>query len=110
MTAELVAQTDAIALGEVKRFEVAGIPVAVYNIDGQFYATHDICTHATASLSEGDVEGDRIVCPVHFGEFHIPTGQAVELPCERPLQTFLVYVEGENVYVDVERESLALQQ
>jgi ethylbenzene dioxygenase ferredoxin subunit len=110
MAAILVTQTDSISPGEVVRFDVNGEPVAIYNLGGAFFATHDICTHATASLAEGDVEEDRIVCPVHFGEFHIPTGQAVEFPCERNLRTYFVTVDGDDIYVDLDRESSALSQ
>lgn len=109
MAATLITQTDSLAPGEVARFDVAGEPVALYNLDGVFYATNDICTHATASLAEGDVEDDCIVCPVHFGEFHIPTGKAVAFPCERDLRTYYVEVNGDDIYVDVERESSALE-
>ena len=59
--------------GKVRKCEVGGVALAVYNLNGTFYATQDGCTHATASLSEGDiVDDDCIACPVHDGTFHIP--------------------------------------
>ncbi len=64
--------------------------IAVYNLGGNFYATADLCTHATASLAEGDIEDDLIVCPVHWGTFHIPTGEARDFPCEVNLKTYPV--------------------
>lgn len=72
--------------------------IAVYNLGGQYYATADLCTHATASLAEGDVEDDLITCPVHWGQFHIPTGKAQGFPCEIDLKTYPVAVEGEEIY------------
>ena len=79
---------------------------AVYNLNGTFYATQDGCTHATASLSEGDiVDDDCIACPVHDGTFHIPTGQPMSFPCEHPIRTFKVIDEGEDVLVDLDQES-----
>ena len=80
-----------------------GCPVAVYNLQGRFYATHDICTHATASLSEGDiVDGDLIACPVHDGQFHIPSGQAVAFPCTVDLQTYRVIEDGDDIHADLD--------
>ena len=58
--------------GNVKSFEVGDEIVAVYNIDGTFYATEARCTHATADLADGILEGDVIECSLHFGAFHVP--------------------------------------
>lgn len=99
---------DALKPGEVKRVDIEGCPLAVYNVEGTFYATHDTCTHATASLSEGEiVDGDLIACPVHDGLFHIPTGQAVGFPCVVDLRTFHVIEEDGEVYADLEHPSEA---
>lgn len=76
--------------------------IAVYNLGGQFYATADLCTHATASLAEGDVEDGMIVCPVHWGQFDITTGKAQGFPCEIDLRTFPVEVDGDDVYALVD--------
>ena len=72
--------------------------IAVYNLGGQFYATADLCTHATASLAEGEIEDDMIVCPVHWGMFHIPSGEAQGFPCEIDLRTYPVEVEGNQIF------------
>jgi len=97
--------------GEVRRIDTpAGCPLAVYRIDGRFYATHDTCTHATASLSEGEiVDGDMIACPVHDGQFHIPTGQAVAFPCTTDLRTYGVLEEGDEIYADLDSQSAEAQ-
>lgn len=95
-----------LAPGCIRKVDVNGCAIAVYNIDGTFYATQDGCTHATASLSEGEiVEHDCVACPVHDGRFHIPSGQAVSFPCEHPLRTYFVIEEGDDVLVDLEREA-----
>jgi ethylbenzene dioxygenase ferredoxin subunit len=79
--------------------------ICVYNLDGTFYATADMCTHATASLAEGDMEGELITCPVHWGQFDIRTGQAVTFPCERHLRTYRVIVTDGGVYADTAIQS-----
>ncbi|MFX0577035.1 non-heme iron oxygenase ferredoxin subunit [Nocardia nepalensis] len=74
-------------------------PLLIYRVDGQIYATADICTHATASLSEGELEGHTIVCPVHWAEFDIRTGHPLCFPATRALETFAVTVVGDQIYV-----------
>src|SRR5262249_39336001 len=63
--------------GSVKSFDLGSEMVAVYNIDGTFYATEARCTHATADLADGILDGDVIECSLHFGAFNVRTGKAV---------------------------------
>jgi len=101
-------QRDALQPGEVRKVETQGCPLAVYNVDGTFYATSDVCTHATASLSDGEiVDGDLIACPLHDGQFHIPTGQAMGFPCTVDLRTYKVIEEGDAIYADLDAEAEA---
>ncbi|MCS5517226.1 non-heme iron oxygenase ferredoxin subunit [Pseudomonas qingdaonensis] len=81
MSRVLLCQRDELAPGELKKVANGdGDALCVYNLGGTFYATTDMCTHATASLAEGDMEDDLITCPVHWGQFHIPSGKAVTFP------------------------------
>ena len=73
---------------------VKGEPVCLYNIAGRIYATHDTCTHGEASLADGFIEGENIVCPFHQGQFHIPTGRAVATPCTVNLKVYEVLVQN----------------
>ena len=95
-----------LAPGHVRKVDVEGCALAVFNLDGVFFATQDGCTHATASLSEGEVvDGDCIACPVHDGTFHIPSGQALSFPCEVALRTYKVSAQGDDVLVDLNQEA-----
>jgi nitrite reductase/ring-hydroxylating ferredoxin subunit len=85
--------------GSVKSFEVGDELVAVYNIDGTFYATEARCSHAAADLGDGMLEGDVIECSLHFGAFHVPSGKAVQAPCFTDLKTFRTEVKDGQVYV-----------
>lgn len=85
-----------------------GGAIAVYNIDGSVYATDDRCTHAMASLTRGELEGDCIVCPVHFGTFHVPTGKALCFPVKRDLTTYAVEVHESEVYIVIENDETTL--
>lgn len=77
-------------------------PIAVFNVDGEFYATDDTCTHERSSLADGYVEGDQVECSWHFAKFCIRTGEALSLPATRPLRTFRVVIDEGQIYVDVD--------
>jgi ethylbenzene dioxygenase ferredoxin component len=99
--------TAEIPLNSVKRVAVAQKYLAVYNIDGAFYATDDECTHAAASLADGLLEGDVIECSMHFGAFHVPTGKPVAAPCSMPLRTYGVVIEHDDVFVELDAPATA---
>ena len=87
--------------GSVKSFDVGDERVAVYNIDGTFYATEAYCTHAGADLGEGMLEGDVIECFLHSGTFNVPSGKALQAPCFTDLKTFRTEVRDGQVCVDL---------
>ncbi len=91
-----------LAPGEIRQVEIDGhAPIAVYNLDGEFFATDDTCTHGEASLAEGDIEGDEVICPFHMGAFDIRTGEASVAPCAKPLRTYPVRVEDGTLFVEI---------
>jgi nitrite reductase/ring-hydroxylating ferredoxin subunit len=96
-----VAKVSDIEPGSVIRVEASGRALALYNLDGRFYATDEICTHAYASLAEGFVDGETIECPLHGAAFNIKTGEALTPPATEPLATYSVRVEGDDVLVGV---------
>ncbi len=100
----LVAKTDEVQVEEPKAVQVGNQYIAIYRVDGKFYATDDICTHEFASLCEGFIDGDIVECPLHAGQFHIPTGKAMSPPVTEDLKTFAVKVEGDDIYVEVPKE------
>jgi ethylbenzene dioxygenase ferredoxin component len=100
-----VCSQSEVAPGSVKAFAVGANALAVYNIDGTFYVTDDECTHAAASLADGMLEGDIIECCMHFGSFHVPTGKAVQAPCEVPLRTYQVVPRDGDIFVDLTRDA-----
>jgi 3-phenylpropionate/trans-cinnamate dioxygenase ferredoxin component len=100
-----VARTAEIPEGEARRFVVDRIEIAVVNLgDGQFLAVDDICSHAEASLSEGEVDVDleTIECPRHGSTFDLRTGRPRSLPATIPIPTFAVKLEGDRILIEVE--------
>jgi len=87
--------------GAAKQIQKPGSPddyLAVIKLDGQFYLTDDMCTHAMASLCDGDIANGEIFCPLHGGSFDIKTGEAREFPCTEKLKTYEIYQEGDDLY------------
>src|SRR5882757_4169122 len=80
---------------------VGGNEIALYWVDGEIYATDNICTHAFARLSEGFLDGDCIECPVHQALFNVKTGAAVSPPAYQAVKTYPCRVEGENIMIEV---------
>ena len=97
-----VAKVDDLGEEEVMAVFVGDEEIALYNVEGDFYATHGVCTHENVGLADGFVEGDLIECPLHSACFEIKTGKAVNPPAEVDLKTYPVKVEGDTVYVGVE--------
>ena len=98
-----VAQVDEIAPGESKLCTVGGQKIVVANIDGEFCAYFDECTHDGGPLSEGELEGDVVTCPWHFSKFNVRTGEIVESPAEEEIPVFEVKVEDGAVHVGGEK-------
>lgn len=98
-----IAATDEVAPGELKQFELDGRPVGLCNLDGEFYAFEDICTHQFAHLSEGEFEvkngAAEVKCPLHGARFDVKSGEAKSLPAVKPVPTHEVKVEDGEVYV-----------
>ncbi len=95
----LLCRVADLAPGSVRRVEHKDGPaIAVYNVDGAFYATDDNCTHGLSSLAEGALDGDMIECAAHFGGFDVKTGKAVMAPCSIDLRSYRVEVRGGEVF------------
>jgi 3-phenylpropionate/trans-cinnamate dioxygenase ferredoxin subunit len=96
-----VASTTEIPAGSGKYVDVDGEPVAIFHVDGSFFATSDVCTHEEASLSEGELEGEIVECPLHGARFNVRTGQVKALPAVTNVKTYPVRVVGSDVEVEV---------
>lgn len=95
------------ALPEGKALRLNTEPViALFHIDGKYYAINDRCSHGTASMAEGYIDDDATVeCPLHAATFCLKTGKALCLPATEPLQTYPVTVLEGVVFIDLPEES-----
>lgn len=78
-----------------------GIAIALFAVDGEYFATADRCTHGQGRLSEGYLEGHLIECPLHQGLFDIRTGEVKGPPCTRPVRTLPVRDEDGELLVRI---------
>ena len=97
---ELCKMSDVME-GSAIKVETNGLELAVFNPNGAFYVTDDLCTHGPGSLSEGPIHGDVVECDFHNGSFNIKTGEVVDPPCMIPIKTYKVVTEGDAVFIEV---------
>jgi len=97
-----VAKTDEIAPGEAKAAEVEGETIAIFNLDGEYYAIDDTCPHALGPLSEGEIEGGVVICPWHASEFDIKTGEVLCPPAAQWVRSYKIHVEGDTIKIEIE--------
>lgn len=103
MTAQRVCSVSDVASGESRRFVVGDLAVAVIRIDDDWYAIGDRCSHQDVSLAGGEVHGEslELECAKHGSCFSLTTGVPSSLPATRPVPTFEVVVDGDDVLVVV---------
>ena len=94
-----VAQVGELRSGEMVAVTVGYDQVLLTNIDGIFHAIDDVCSHAYACLSDGDLNGEEAACPLHGGSFNAITGVPMNPPAEEPLRVFQVKVDGDDIFV-----------
>lgn len=95
---------DAAAQNEVPQDDViavtaGGREVALYGVDGEVYATDNVCSHGQARLCEGFLEGHEIECPLHQGKFDVRTGAPTCAPVTTAIRSYPVKIEGGRVWL-----------
>lgn len=85
--------------GSCRRLWVEGVAMAVFNVDGQYYAIEDLCTHEAETLSNGRLIGTEITCPRHASRFSLVTGEALSPPAYEPVAVFPVRLKDGMIQV-----------
>jgi 3-phenylpropionate/trans-cinnamate dioxygenase ferredoxin subunit len=98
---EPVAKVDDIPDGEMRQVVVKGDLVGLYRVGPDVYAISDVCTHEEAYLTEGDFDPDEleVECPLHGSCFNVATGDVRILPATRPVASYAVKIEGDEVLI-----------
>lgn len=99
---------DVAAVGELppgasKVVDIDGAQIAVFNINGEYFAIEDVCTHDGGELASGVLEGDQIICPRHGARFCVRTGEALTAPAYEATAKFPLRVENNVIQVKDDR-------
>ncbi len=98
----IVGKTSDITPGKMIKASIDGRDVLVANIDGEYYATDDSCTHSGASLSEGKLDGCTVTCGWHGAQFDCKTGNLVKFPAKiRDLTSYSIVIESDTVFLEM---------
>ena len=97
-----VAQRSELSPGTGKVVEANGRKVAIFNVEGAFYAIDNTCTHRGGPLGEGVLNGELVTCPWHGAKFNVKTGAVTNPPARAGVRTFPVRVEGNDVLVELD--------
>jgi naphthalene 1,2-dioxygenase system ferredoxin subunit len=97
-----VAAVEAVPEGDVIGVSAAGKDIALYEVDGQIFATDNICTHGRARMSDGFLEGREIECPLHQGKFDVCSGKALCAPLIDDIKTYPVKIENRRILLDLD--------
>jgi 3-phenylpropionate/trans-cinnamate dioxygenase ferredoxin subunit len=96
---QTVARATEIEPGEMRQVRVGRKRIAIINVEGEFFAIDDTCTHEEASLSEGDLFGDIVECPLHGAAFNVRTGEVEAFPAVVPVETYQVRIVDDEIQV-----------
>lgn len=96
-----VCAVDDLLPGERLFIELGDEPVVIFNIDGEYLAIGDICTHDDGPLGDGEVEGHEVICPRHGARFDVRTGQVTALPAVKGVPSYPVRVREGMVEIGV---------
>jgi len=96
-----IASKDDVPEDDVMGIDINAKSIALYQVDGEIFATDNICTHGNARLCDGFLEGHEIECPLHQGKFDIRNGKAMCAPLTEDIRIYPVKIEGGRVFVEI---------
>ena len=98
----IACKTTELESGNIKKITVDGKEIVMANVDGNYFACDDTCTHSGASLSEGNLENSTITCGWHGAQFSCETGKMEKFPAKiNDLKSYTVVVESEDVFIEI---------
>ena len=95
-----VATVQEIPVGQAKKVRIGDKDVALFNINGIFFAIDNTCPHRGGPLSEGEIDGQEVTCPWHGARFNLSTGAHLSPPANRDVSAYKVQVVGDDVQID----------
>jgi nitrite reductase/ring-hydroxylating ferredoxin subunit len=101
MSKQKIGSTSDVQEGKGKQYMVNGQSIAVFHVNGKWFAIGDKCTHRGGPLHQGEVEGTVVTCPWHAGQFDITSGQNLSPPAPSKSQTYKISAEGNELFLDI---------
>ncbi len=96
-----VAEVNEVLPGTAKAIDAEGRRIALFNHGDGFYAIDDVCTHRGGTLSEREVNGTVVTCPLHGATFDITTGNVLGPPASKGVTSYRVQVDGNDIMVEL---------
>lgn len=100
-----IADVHDFPIGTHRALIAKGIAIVIFNLEGEYYALHNQCTHADYPLDEGPILGEEIICPLHGARFCIKTGEVRSAPAFVDVDTYPTRIENGMVQVGLATES-----
>ena len=94
-----IAESKDIGPSTMKAVDVAGEKVCIINIEGNYYAIGNVCTHMGGPLNEGTLEGFEVQCPWHGSKFDVRTGEPTKPPARQAVSSYDVKIQDNNILV-----------
>lgn len=100
--ATTVGKAAEVKSGQLVAFQAGGVQIAVANVNGQYYAVDEMCSHEQCSLvEEGTLDGTVITCNCHGSQFDVTNGEVLAPPAFEPLKVYRVHVKDDDLIVEV---------
>ena len=98
----IVGKTSDVSPGKMQKVTADGKEILVVNVDGNYFAMNDTCTHAGASLADGKLDGSILTCDWHGAKFDCKTGKLHAFPAKiKDLDSYKVVVESDNIFLEL---------
>src|SRR5579863_8852075 len=92
-----VASRSSLSEGDMRAIAVSDKQIALYDVEGEIFATDNVCSHAFAMLTDGWLDGNEIECPLHAGRFDVKTGKGLGPPIQCDIKSYRVRLVGDDI-------------
>jgi len=96
-----IAHINDIKLNSTKKFIIENTPILVTNLEGDFFAINDLCTHEDSSLALGCLRGEYVDCTLHGSRFSVKTGIPIDEPATEAVQTYPLTIKDDTLFIEI---------
>ena len=96
-----IAEIADIKNGERAFFDVEGYQIVLFNIEGEYFAIGNVCSHDEGPLGDGELDGNLIICPRHGAQFNIRTGKVLSLPAVVDIPCYPLRIDNGIIHIGI---------